>query len=159
MREAKTLTIEGEAWRNQPSPASPQKAPSEMPVITADTALQMLWEALQQAGVSIDVSSPQNVPDVSRLHQNFPNPFNPDTWIPYQLAKDATVIISIYNAQGHLVRSLELGRKEAGYYLSRQQAAYWDGRNEKGERVASGVYFYKLLAGQFQATRKMVIAK
>jgi len=93
------------------------------------------------------------------LLQNFPNPFNPDTWIPYELPKDAPVTISIYNIKGQLVRELSLGDKEAGYYVIKSKSAYWDGRNDCGERIASGVYFYRLQAGKFNAMRRMVILK
>ena len=98
-------------------------------------------------------------PKVSQLHQNFPNPFNPDTWIPYQLKKDASVEISIYSLTGQLVRTLSLGHKPAGFYIDRQKAAYWDGRNEAGELAAGGVYFYSIKAGDLRTTRKMVVAR
>ena len=91
--------------------------------------------------------------------QNFPNPFNPETWIPYQLASTSPVTISIYNIKGQLIRKLELGHKTAGFYVSRPRAAYWDGRNKTGEQVASGVYFYQLQAGKFSAMRKLVVLK
>jgi hypothetical protein len=93
------------------------------------------------------------------LRQNYPNPFNPETWIPYELATDAKTSIEIYTPMGQLVRTLDLGFQKRGRYLRREKAAYWDGRNEMGERVASGVYFYVLKAGSFAATRKMVILK
>ena len=93
------------------------------------------------------------------LLANYPNPFNPETWIPYQLAEPAEVSVSIYSVDGKLVRTLELGQVPAGTYQSRSRAAYWDGRNAQGESVASGVYFYTLQAGDFSATRKMVIRK
>ncbi|MBI1923309.1 T9SS type A sorting domain-containing protein [Candidatus Poribacteria bacterium] len=93
------------------------------------------------------------------LRQNYPNPFNPETWIPYELAKDANTTIEIYNAMGQVVRTLDLGFQRRGRYISRERAAYWDGRNEVGEHVASGVYFYVLKASAFTATRKMVILK
>ena len=98
--------------------------------------------------------SAQNV-----LLANYPNPFNPETWIPYNLAKPADVRVSIYAVNGHLIRMLDLGHQAAGVYRSRSRAAYWDGRNEYGERVASGLYFYTLTAGDFTATRKMLIKK
>lgn len=98
-------------------------------------------------------------PEHSALLQNFPNPFNPETWIPYQLREDSEVTIRIYDATGGLVRGLELGHKSAGLYVSRDRAAYWDGRNETGEAVASGVYFYAIQAGEFAATRKMIVAR
>ena len=93
------------------------------------------------------------------LLQNFPNPFNPETWIPYRLATDADVSLSIYDLNGAVVRELDLGHQQAGYYTDRSQAAYWDGRNAVGEQVGSGVYFYQLSAGEYSATRRMVILK
>ncbi len=93
------------------------------------------------------------------LLPNYPNPFNPETWIPYQLASPADVTVSIYAADGKLVRTLELGYQPAGIYQSRSRAAYWDGCNAQGERVASGVYFYTFTAGDFSATGKMLVRK
>lgn len=98
-------------------------------------------------------------PKETRLMTNYPNPFNPETWIPYQLATDTEVTLSIYDMNGRLIRALALGHKPAGVYQSRSRAAYWDGRNELGEPVASGVYFYTLTAGHFTATQKMLIRK
>ena len=102
------------------------------------------------------------VTDVSRsttLLPNYPNPFNPETWIPYQLAAPAKVTVTIYNVHGVVVRKLDLGLKLEGKYISRSRAAYWDGRNNVGEQVATGLYFYTLTAGNFTATRKMLIRK
>ena len=99
------------------------------------------------------------VPDKTVLLANYPNPFNPETWIPYQLSEPAEVTVTIYAANGAVVRRLDLGHRRAGSYASRSRAAYWDGRNAAGESVASGVYFYTLSAGDFKATRKMVIRK
>ena len=93
------------------------------------------------------------------LLQNFPNPFNPETWIPYTLADDAEVEIRIYDVQGTLVRRLNIGRQRAGRYLNKQTAAYWDGRDQSGTSVASGVYYYTLEVGAFSETRRMVIQK
>lgn len=93
------------------------------------------------------------------LEQNYPNPFNPETWIPYQLSDPTDVSIQIYDSSGHLVRTLEVGLKAAGVYQTRSRAAYWDGKNETGERVVSGVYFYTLRTPGFSATRRMVILK
>ena len=90
---------------------------------------------------------------------NYPNPFNPETWIPYQLAKDSDVRVSIYDARGVVVRTLLLGHQSAGRYQEKHRAAYWDGRNALGEPVASGLYFYTLTAGDFTAIRKMLIRK
>jgi len=99
------------------------------------------------------------IPGETRLLQNQPNPFNPDTWIPYRLASDASVTISIYNPRGQLIRALHLENQKAGNYLTKDRAAYWDGKNSSGDKVASGIYFYTLQAGDFKATRKMVIMK
>jgi len=98
-------------------------------------------------------------PNATALHANYPNPFNPETWIPYQLQKPADVQISIYSQSGVLIRELSLGYQRAGQYMSRSRAAYWDGRNQLGEPVASGLYFYTLTAGDFSATRRMLILK
>ena len=98
-------------------------------------------------------------PKETALLANYPNPFNPETWIPYQLAKPADVTLCIYAVDGSLVRTLSLGHQVAGIYQNRSRAAYWDGKNEVGEPAASGVYFYTLTAGDFNATRKMLIRK
>ena len=95
-----------------------------------------------------------------KLFQNYPNPCNPETWFPFQLAEDSNVSISIHDAKGNLVRILQLGQIKAGSYLSRRKAAHWDGKDENGEIVASGVYFYSIKAGDsVTKTRKMVIAQ
>ena len=99
------------------------------------------------------------VPEKTKLLLNYPNPFNPETWIPYQLAKATDVSVSIYSVNGALVRTLALGHQAAGVYQTKSRAAYWDGRNELGERIASGVYFYTLTAGDFSATGKMLVRK
>ena len=99
------------------------------------------------------------IPEKTALLANYPNPFNPETWIPYHLAKPAEVTVRIYAVNGTLIRSLALGHKHAGIYEHRNRAAYWDGRNAQGEHVASGIYFYTLTAGDFAATRKMLIRK
>ena len=103
----------------------------------------------------LKVLTPKN----TALLPNYPNPFNPETWIPYQLATPADVHISIYAADGKLVQTLDLGHQPAGIYHQRNRAAHWNGCNEFGEPVASGVYFYTLKAGEFSATRKMLIRK
>ena len=99
------------------------------------------------------------IPKETSLLPNYPNPFNPETWIPYHLATSSVVKITIYNVRGTIVRQLDLGHQPVGYYTSRSRAAYWDGRNAVGEPVASEVYFYTLTAGNFTATRKMLILK
>ena len=99
-------------------------------------------------------------PKKTGLLPNYPNPFNPETWIPYQLAEAADVTLTIYAADGRLIRTLSFGHQSAGIYQSKSRAAYWDGKNELGESVASGVYFYTLrVSGEFTATRKMLIRK
>ena len=98
-------------------------------------------------------------PDKTALLTNYPNPFNPETWIPYQLASAVDVKLTIYDTKGELVRRLDLGYQPVGYYIDRAKAAYWDGRNESGESVASGIYFYQLRAGDYTALRRMVIVK
>ena len=98
-------------------------------------------------------------PNKTVLLANYPNPFNPETWIPYQLAESADVTLTIYDLQGKLIRRLALGHQPVGIYQDRNRAAHWDGKNELGEPVASGLYFYTLTAGDFSATRKMLIRK
>ena len=116
--------------------------------------LTLLPSITQKAEVTLRV-----LPKKSALLQNFPNPFNPETWIPYQLAEGSDVVIRIYNVAGQLVRELELNYKRAGFYIDRTKAAYWDGRNSAGESVASGVYFYQIKAGKFVSLKKLVILK
>ena len=99
------------------------------------------------------------IPEATALLPNYPNPFNPETWIPYHLAQDAEVVLTIYDVRGVLVRELALGYQSAGVYQSKHRAGYWDGRNDVGEKVSSGVYFYTLTAGDFNATRKLLIMK
>ena len=99
------------------------------------------------------------IPEETVLLANYPNPFNPETWIPYQLASPSEVLITIYNTRGSVIRRLDLGYQREGYYTRRGRAAYWDGRNAVGERVASGVYFYQLETDNLSLLRKMVILK
>jgi len=114
---------------------------------------------IRRAFVTIPLDTHTLRPMMTMLYQNYPNPFNPETWIPYHLAQDAPVIITIYNAQGQLVRLINLGRQPAGIYVSKSRAAHWDGRNNVGEYVASGLYFYSIRAGKFSATRRMLLIK
>ena len=143
------------------------------------TSLKKLWlrgnpiedlallRSLQQRnpGIFIDIKlggqapSIPILPDETTLLSNYPNPFNPETWIPYQLAAPADVSLTIYDARGAVVRRLALGHQPVGFYRSRSRAAYWDGRNHLGERVANGIYFCTFTAGEFTATRKMIIRK
>ena len=99
------------------------------------------------------------VPTETKLLRNYPNPFNPETWIPYQLSKSAEVKLTIYSVDGAPVRTLALGYQSAGLYQNRSRAAYWDGRNELGTQVTSGIYFYKFTADDFSATGKMIVRK
>jgi hypothetical protein len=99
------------------------------------------------------------LPKAYALLQNYPNPSNPETWIPFQLAQDANVVIKIYTSAGQLVRTLDMEHEPAGFYISKERAAYWDGRNESGEELSSGVYFYTINAGDFTAIRRMLMLK
>jgi len=112
--------------------------------------LEQLLAALTEAST---------IPKETILLPNYPNPFNPETWIPYRLAEDANVTLTIYDSNGHLVRSFDAGYRTAGLYERRDKAIYWDGRNERGERVTSGVYFYHLTTERYSATKRMVILK
>ena len=109
--------------------------------------------------ISLAAPAIVDVPKSSKLLQNYSNPFNPDTWIPYQLSEGGYVTIRIYNLTGQLMRMLDLGHKQAGFHLSRGKAAYWDGKNEAGEQVASSLYSYVIQAGNFTATKKMLLLK
>ena len=114
---------------------------------------------IRNAFLSVDLTVGDVRPQDTILAQNFPNPFNPETWIPYQLSEATEVSIQIYDVSGRLVRSLDLGWQPVGSYMTPSSAAYWDGRNAVGERVASGIYFYTLQTSDFAATRRMVILK
>ena len=120
--------------------------------------LKVSPEDLINAVLSVNIDG-IGKPIDNQLLQNYPNPFNPETWIPYQLTEESPVSVVIYDTTGNLIRSLSLGIQSAGFYNSRDRAAYWDGKNASGEQVASGVYFYTLTVGDFSATRKMLIRK
>ena len=130
------------------------QAQIEMLLASGDTSL-----VAQQMLLYLQYLLASARPDATVLLANYPNPFNPETWIPYHLATSTDVKINIYNAQGILVRALTLGHQSAGYYTSRSRAAYWNGRNAIGERVASGIYFYQLETDEVSPMRKMVILK
>ena len=146
-------------------------APS--PIATINTAhFDLIEQWLTEARLAHDGSSvfregittlealiDSGLPKETVLLPNYPNPFNPETWIPYDLAADSDVDIHIYNLKGESIRQLSLGFQNAGTYRTRSRAAYWDGRNAVGEPVASGIYFYSLQAGEIKATRQMVIFK
>ena len=116
-------------------------------------------EDVRQSWIQLPALLAYEIPAETALLHNYPNPFNPETWIPYQLAHAADVTLTIYDTKGVLVRQLDLGHQQAGYYTDRTRAAYWDGRNHLGESVGSGVYFYHLRAGDYSAIQKMVIVK
>ncbi len=122
-------------------------------------ALDGLDEVMKRGILRLENLLAALTPNETALLPNFPNPFNPETWIPYHLAHDADVQVAIYDAGGSLVRRLNLGHQPAGFYTDRGRAAYWDGRNSSGESVASGIYFYALSAADFAATRRMLIRK
>ena len=105
------------------------------------------------------LAAPGSIPKTTELLANFPNPFNPETWIPYQLATPSDVSITIYNSRGVVVRDIKLGRQTAGYYTTRSRAAHWDGRNSTGERVATGMYFYQFKTDDMSELKKMIIMK
>ena len=150
------------------APAAPAIR-SQLPKdLTAATVNQWLTEAkltgnktlTYQRGIfTLEQLLAALTPRETALLPNYPNPFNPETWIPYRLANDADVSLSIYNVDGVLVREMDLRHQRAGFYTDRTKAAYWDGRNAVGEGVASGVYFYHLKAGDYSAIRKMLILK
>ena len=147
-------------------------APSAIAIdgLELDPAMIQVWIAQAQAEDDGSLAFRQGIanlqqllasllPEETALLHNYPNPFNPETWIPYQLAEPAEVTLTIYAVNGTLVRTLALGHQPAGIYQTRNRAAYWDGKNEVGESVASGIYFYTLTAGNFNTTRKMLIRK
>ena len=102
---------------------------------------------------------PQVQPNKTKVDQNYPNPFNPETWIPFQLHTPSTVYIEIYNSIGNIVRRLELGHLPSGLYHNKKRSGYWDGLDQTGKPVASGIYFYILKANGYQEGRKMVVLK
>ena len=148
--------------------AAPAAHPQTLEILTAADVRQWLTQAqhldltdaTSQRGIlMLQQLLAALIPKETSLLPNYPNPFNPETWIPYQLADPGEVMLTIYAVDGKLVRTLALGHQPAGIYQSKNRAAYWDGKNELGEPVASGAYFYTLTAGEFTATRKMLILK
>ena len=157
---AYTATYAGTWQLGNSAMAAPSAQPMSLTNYPAFQSLSPEAQAylLQHFGTSIGIETWQ-IPEMTSLLPNYPNPFNPETWIPYQLAEPADVAVRIYDIHGHVVRDLDLGHQRAGMYHTRSRAASWDGRNAQGEPVASGVYFYTLKAGEFTATRKMLIRK
>ena len=125
----------------------------------------LLWEITASTGDAIGVESSESrittLGNIKRtaLLQNYPNPFNPETWIPYQLEQDTYVTLTIYDQSGNVVRTLGVGHQKSGVYQDKENAAFWDGRNQHGEPVTSGTYYYQLHAGDYTALRRMVIVK
>jgi len=116
-------------------------------------------EDLENAVAHFTLNTDLRIPNQNQLLANYPNPFNPETWIPFELSQDTEMTITIYDVEGKRIRQLELGMVTAGRYTTADQAAYWDGKSETGEPVVSGAYFYQLQAGDYTETRKMVILK
>ena len=148
--------------------AAPSAQPQALETLTAADVQQWLTDArslevkdatMARGIVVLEQLLASLTPTETSLLPNYPNPFNPETWIPYRLAEDAFVTLTIYDGIGRVVRTLDVGHRIASAYESRSKAVYWDGRNEFGERVASSMYFYHLSAGDYSATRKMVILK
>ena len=127
--------------------------------LTDARALQIRDPIMKRGFLMLEQLLVSLTPKETELLSNYPNPFNPETWIPYRLAEDANVTLTIYDSSGQVVRTLDVGHQIASAYESRSKAVYWDGRNEFGEPVASGIYFYTLTTGDFSATRRMVILK
>ena len=135
-------------------------AQSSMPLVGVQPLRHIVTaEDVRRVHIPLAELVAYEIPAKTELLLNYPNPFNPETWIPYRLAHAADVEITIYNTRGTVVRRLDVGHQSAGFYTARAQAAYWDGRNEHGESVASGVYFYQFRAGDYTALRRMVILK
>ena len=148
--------------------AAPSVHPQSLKMLSASDLQKWILQAQRLAPT--DVPSQKGIavleqllsvltPQKTALFPNYPNPFNPETWIPYHLSEPGDVTLTIYSVDGRVVRRLDLGHQAAGYYQSKSRAAYWDGRNNVGERVANGLYFYTLTAGDFAATQKMLILK
>ncbi|MFC1718889.1 FlgD immunoglobulin-like domain containing protein, partial [Candidatus Poribacteria bacterium] len=128
-------------------------------VVSGPYVHQVTLDSIRNALMNVQLRLGHIIPKESALLQNYPNPFNPETWIPYQLAEDSVVIVRIYSSTGQLIRTVDLGHKEAGSYVTKDAAVHWDGVTDAGEHVASGIYFYNIQAGGYNATRKMVVAK
>ncbi len=128
-------------------------------IVSGPLVSEITPDEIRNAVVNVRLRLGDIIPAKPALLQNYPNPFNPETWIPYQLVEDVDVSIKVFDVAGQLVKTLDLGHKAAGAYTSRSKAAYWGGTNEFGEHVASGLYFYNIQAGEFAATRKLVISK
>lgn len=127
--------------------------------LTEARKLEQINDTLRKGISVLEALTNAVIPNKTVLLPNYPNPFNPETWIPYDLAQDTSVSITIYNFRGEIIRNLDLGFKSTGTYRTKTQAAYWDGRNTNGELVSNGVYFYTLHTRQMKSTLKMVVLK
>ena len=145
-----TLTV------NVRGPGAPAAFETERPISTAGLPM---YPPLPFKILDTSLPSTNFVPTTNRVWANFPNPFNPETWIPFQIKQESVVTIHIHNSTGQLVRTLEVGSRVAGVYDTKERAVYWDGTNEQDEPVSSGTYFYTLQAGDFQSTKKMLLLK
>ena len=161
-----------ENWKKTQTEGRPAPEPYDTMQLLADRSMldkyQKMYQALNQAGDSEGAVVLRNAlsrlidelkPKENILLPNYPNPFNPETWMPFVLAEEAEVEIRIYDVRGRLVRELRLGRLGTGYYIQKGRAGHWDGRNESGELVASGVYIYQLTANGRRLVRKMVVMR
>ena len=133
-------------------------------VLASSPSIESAFELLEvefNEGVSVQLQHGglRVLPLQTRLLPNYPNPFNPETWIPYELAETSAVQVRIFDLTGKLVRVFELGMQSAGAYLKRGRALHWDGRDRRGEPVASGIYAVTFQAGEFSATRRLVVVK
>ncbi len=128
-------------------------------VVLGPFVFDITLDEIRDAVLDVRLRPGNIIPARSVLFQNYPNPFNPETWMPYQLRDASFVTIRVYNSAGQLVRTMDLGYKDPGVYVSRSRAAYWDGKNEAGEEVASGIYFYRITADDFSAVGKMAVTK
>ena len=165
-------TVKGSFTADRPTPKQagtrvrtiPMDSDISRRLRTALTELERISNVMPEVRLGADMLRKwlvvnSGIPTNTQLLPNYPNPFNPETWIPYHLARDADTTLSIYDARGAMVRQFELGHQSAGFYTDPGHAVYWDGYNERGESVASGTYFYQLRAGDYTALRRMVIVK
>jgi len=169
-RDIRPITDQMVSWQIRLSSPEPvqltvdnQEIPAGQELIISDGWM----ETVLSAGMEMQLASGEReltislrpLPKATALLQNYPNPFNPETWIPFELNQDSEVSLTIYDMAGRLVRRLDIGFQEAGTYLRRDQAIYWDGRTQSGEQVASGTYFYTLKTADYVSTQKMIILK
>ena len=161
-RDAMNGSISQTLWTWDPSSNKLQKVPSG--TIRTGKGYFVFARRRTELTIRSDVQAapthmPENIPGETQVLANFPNPFNPETWIPFHLKETGNVTIFIHTATGHVVRTLRLGPTKPGIYITKDRAAYWDGRNEQGTKVASGVYFYTLQTEHFTHTKKMLLLK